>query len=131
MSVYAITDTTSAQYRLINSGEIQICDDGLLRDEYGYVGVAIGSYYADNIGDRFIITFEDGSQVKIIVVDMKAGKDTINGANHITDGSMIEFVIDVGLANESYPDAITMGDFNWTEEYSGNISKIEKVIKNY
>ena len=131
MSVYAITDTTSAQYRLINSGEIQICDDGLLRDEYGYVGVAIGSYYADNIGDRFIITFEDGSQVKIIVVDMKADKDTINGANHITDGSMIEFVIDVKLANESYPDAITMGDFNWTEEYSGNISKIEKVIKNY
>lgn len=131
MSVYAITDTTSAQYQLINSGEIQICDDGLLRDEYGYVGVAIGSYYADNIGDRFIITFEDGSQAKIIVVDMKADKDTINGANHITDGSMIEFVIDVGLANESYPDAITMGDFNWTEEYSGNISKIEKVIKNY
>lgn len=131
MSVYAITDTTSAQYRLINSGEIQICDDGLLRDEYGYVGVAIGSYYADNIGDRFIITFEDGSQVKIIVVDMKADKDTINGANHITDGSMIEFVIDVELANESYPDAIIMGDFNWTEEYSGNISKIEKVIKNY
>ena len=131
MSVYAITDTTSAQYRLINSGEIQICDDGLLRDEYGYVGDAIGSYYADNIGDRFIITFEDGSQVKIIVVDMKADKDTINGANHITDGSMIEFVIDVKLANESYPDAITMGDFNWTEEYSGNISKIEKVIKNY
>lgn len=131
MSVYAITDTTSAQYQLINSGEIQICDDGLLRDEYGYVGVAIGSYYADNIGDRFIITFEDGSQVKIIVVDMKADKDTINGANHITDGSMIEFVIDVELANESYPDAIIMGDFNWTEEYSGNISKIEKVIKNY
>lgn len=131
MSVYAITDTTSAQYQLINSGKIQICDDGLLRDEHGYVGVAIGSYYADNIGDRFIITFEDGSQAKIIVVDMKADKDTINGANHITDGSMIEFVIDVKLANESYPDAITMGDFNWTEEYSGNISKIEKVIKNY
>ena len=131
MSVYAITDTTSAQYQLITSGAIQICDDGLLRDEYGSVGVAIGSYYADNIGDRFIITFEDGSQAKIIVVDMKADKDTINGANHITDGSMIEFVIDVKLANESYPDAITMGDFNWTAEYSGNISKIEKVIKNY
>ena len=131
MSVYAITDTTSAQYQFINSGAVTICDDGLLRDQYGYVGIALGSYYADAIGERFIVTFEDGTQAKFITVEKKADKDTINGANHGSDGSMIEFVIDVELARNAYPDAIVMGSFDYTNEYDGNIIKIEKVIGNY
>ena len=125
-----MTDHTSKQYKLIHSDEIKVCSDGLLRDKYGYVGVALGSYYADSVGDRFIITFENGTKSKFIVLDMKADCDTNNGANHKTDGSMIEFVIDVDKAMKAYPEAIRDGDFNSTKEYEGNIIKVEKVIKN-
>lgn len=131
MDYKCITDKSSAQYKLIYSDEIKVCNDGLLRDDKGYVGVALGSYYADKVGDRFIVTFEDGSKAKFIVLDMKADKDTNGGANHKIDNSMIEFVIDTNMAQQTYPEAIRDGNFNSTNEYDGNIVKIEKVIKNY
>lgn len=131
MDYRCVTDTTSSQYQLINSEEINVCDDGLLRDQYGYIGVAMGSYYVDNVGDRFVATFEDGSKAKFIILDLKANKDTVNGANHISDGSMMEFVIDTQKAKNTYNMAITMGDFDYSDAFNGNVVKIEKVIKNY
>lgn len=124
-----ITSKTSAQYKLIHSDKIEICSDGLLRDKDGFIGVALGSYYSQKIGERFILTFEDGHKVKVITCDAKADKDTINGANHKSDGSMIEMVIDVDKAKNHYSLAIQMGDFNYAEEFQGNIVKIEKIVE--
>lgn len=128
MDYTCITSTTSAQYKLIHSDEITICDDGLLRDSYGFIAVALGSYYSQEIGERFILTFEDGHQTKVITCDAKADEDTVNGANHASDGSMVEIIIDTSKAKEAYELAILMGDFNYVEEFQGNIIKIEKVV---
>lgn len=125
-----ITDITSDQYKLIRSGIISICEDGLLRDQDGYIAIAIGSYYSKKIGDRFIITFDNGKQAKFIVCDEKADKDTINGSNQKFDKSMIEFIIDVNLAKSGkYSDAIVSGNFNSCEEFNGNIIRVEKIIE--
>lgn len=123
-----VTDRSSPQYQLLHSGEVTVCDDGLLRDKEGYIAVALGSYYSQNIGDRFIVTFEDGDTAKFIVCDEKADGDTINGANHRSDGSMVEFIISVDLAKQSYRDSIVMGNFDYSAEFNGNIIKIEKVV---
>lgn len=128
MSYKAITNKSSAQYKFIHSDKIKVCSDGLLRDKDGYIGVAFGSYYQDKIGDRFIVTFEDGKKQKFVAVDQKADKDTINCANHKTDGSMIEFVIDISKAKKTYKTAICMGNFDYADDFSGNIIKIEKVV---
>lgn len=131
MDYRCVTDTTSAQYALINSDAITVGDDGLLRDQYGYVGVAIGHYYTNGVGERFVATFEDGSRAKFIVLDIKADKDTINQANHVSDGSMVEFVIDTGKAKTAYPDAIKMGNLDYADQFNGNIIKMEKVVNHY
>lgn len=131
MDYRCVTDTSSSQYKLIYSDEITVCEDGLLRDKYGYIGVALGSYYANCVGERFVITFENGNKEKFIVLDMKADKDTVNGANHSSDGSMMEFVIATNKTKDSYPLAMKMGDFDYVSNFNGNIIKIEKVVKNY
>ena len=129
MDYRAITDTTSAQWQLLNSGKINVCDDGLLRDNDGYIGIAIGSYYCDYIGERFVVTLEDGKKIPVISVDFKSDLDTHDGANHIVDSSMIEFVIDTDIASYYYESAIIHGNFDAEEEFRGNIVKIEKVME--
>jgi len=127
MDYRKITCTSSRQYKLINSDEIIICDDGLLRsDDYKYVGVAIGSYYG-TVGDKLIVTLDTSKTINIIVVDEKADKYTKGkkGANHITDGSMIEFVVDTNKLDKG---VLYSGDMSNIPGYEGNIVKIERVI---
>lgn len=124
----AVTDRTSSQYKLMHSNKIKVCSDGLLRDKDGFIGVALGSYYSKKIGERFILTFENGREIKVITCDAKADKDTINGANHKSDGSMIEMIIDTDKARKSYPLAIKMGNFDYTKDFQGNIVKIKKIV---
>lgn len=126
MDYRCITNTNSLQYKLIYGGDIVICSDGLLRS-YDYVGVALGSRFG-NIGDRYIITLEDGSTFKAIKLDEKANRDTVDGCHHSSDGSCIEFVIDTDKASQYYPEAILMGDFNYIDMFNGKVTKIEKVL---
>lgn len=129
MDYRKITSKSSAQYQLLYSGEIIFCDDGLLKDKDGYVAVAIGSRYSKKIGDRFIVTFDNGKQQKLIAVDHKADKDTYGGSNAKADTSMIEMIVDISKCrNSEYAKAIYDGDFNSHPDFEGNIIKIEKVI---
>jgi len=126
MDYRKITCKASSQYKLIHSDAIEVCEDGLLRsDDWKYIGVAIGSYYG-GIGDKFIVTLDTGKTFNIIVVDEKADKDTEGGkgANHDTDGSMIEFVVDTTKLNEN---VLKSGNMNDLEQFNGNVIKIESV----
>lgn len=129
MDYRSITDTTSSQWKLLNSGNIIVSNDGLLRDADGYIGIAIGTYYCDMVGERFIITLDSGNEIHAIVVDIKADKDTFDGANHKVDSSMIEFVIDIDQASNYYKKAIVLGNFDAEDEFHGNIVKIEKIVE--
>lgn len=131
MDFRAVTDPSSAQYWLIKD-EMEVDPlTGFLLDKDGFIGVALGSYYG-RIGDRFYFTLESGVVLPVIKVDEKADKDTDpSGCYHVSDGSVIEFVIDASVANEFYgyyPNGLVLqGNFANYSIYDGNIIKVEKV----
>lgn len=127
MDYKKITDTTSSQYKLINTDQIKIRNDGLLSDANEFIGVALGSKYGE-IGDKFVIELDTGKTVKVIKIDEKSDNDTINKCHH-PDGSMVELVIDTDLAKQSYYNAIRDGDFNSADFFNGKVVGILKIIE--
>lgn len=130
MPYQKITDKTSPQYQLINeSGLINIGEDGLLYSIDGYIGVALGSKYG-NIGDKFIIEFDNKRELKVIKLEKKADKDTVNGCYHRSDNSMVEVLVNRETAAKTYPLAINVwGDFNYSDKFNGEITNVLKVVE--
>lgn len=127
MDYRKITDQTSKQYQLIHSDSITVGSDGLLYNDE-YVGIALGSKFG-KIGDKFLITLNTGKQFKAIKVDEKDDSDTVDCCHHASDGSLIEFVIDIDLAKQSYPKAITVGDFDYIDKFNGEVVRIEREVQ--
>ena len=123
MSYRTITNTDSNQYKL--QRKCWTDGNGLRRYKTYYV-VALGSYYADHIGDTFRITTEDGNSFECIVGDFKADQHT-DDKNQYTpmEGRkcVVEFVVDMQILDKT---AKKMGDISYIEGFSGNIESIEK-----
>ena len=127
MDYRTITDTTSKQYQLIHSDSITVGKDGLLYSGE-YIGVALGSKFG-KIGDKFLITLNDGKQFKAIKVDEKSDNHTVDSCHHANDGSVVEFVINIRMVQQSYPLAIEMGNFDYIDKFNGNVIKIEREVQ--
>jgi hypothetical protein len=129
MDYRKITKTDSAQYKLIHSDAIVIDDRGFLVTEDGYIGVALGTYFGP-IGSKFIFTFEDGHQLKLIKVEVKSDAHTCD--HNILDGSgaAIEFVIDSKTswmnAHRGANGLIFNGNFN--AYFNGKIKTVNRVV---
>lgn len=123
MSYKAITNKESAQYKL--QRKCWTDGNGLRRYKTYYV-VALGSYYADSIGDTFRITTDDGNTFDCVVGDFKADCHT-DKLNQYTpmDGRkcVVEFVVDMQILDKT---ARRMGDISYIEGFSGNVESIEK-----
>ena len=126
MSYRAITNKRSAQYKLQ-----QACwtdDEGLRRygEDHDYV-VALGTYYADYIGQRFEITLDTGVSFNVVVGDFKADKDTDSKNQYYDSGNgkknIVEFVVDTRELNSK---ARKMGDISYISGFAGNIESIEE-----
>lgn len=130
MSYKAITDTSSTQYRYIEENMSVDPVTGLLVDEEGFIGVALGSYFGD-IGTRYYITLDTGIVLPVVKVEAKSDKHTNNGCAQSVDGSVIEFVIDVDIASSYFGISsngyVLSGNFNNFDLFSGEIIAIEKV----
>ncbi len=101
MSYKAVTSTRSRQYRFIHS-EMTVDEvTGLLYDEDGFIGVALGSNFGE-IGTRYYFTLDTGIVLPVVKVDAKASVDAPNGCSHSKDASVIEFVIDSEIAGEFF-----------------------------
>lgn len=127
-----ITNTKSKQYRMIHeSGEITIDERGYLRNEDGFYGVALGSYFGP-VGCRYAFTLDTGIVLHVVKVEEKADEDTIDGYSHKIDGSVIEFVVDTSAEymqeNVWGNGLIFSGNFNNNPEFKGSIVKIERVV---
>lgn len=123
MSWRTITNKESYQYKL--QKKCWTDGNGLRRYKTYYV-VALGSYYADHIGDTFRITTEDGNSFECVVGDFKADQHT-DDKNQYTpmEGRkcVVEFVVDTYMLDKT---AKRMGDISYIEGFSGNIESIEK-----
>lgn len=119
---------TSKQGKFIRQN--MTVQEGLLFDSDGYIGVALGSYFG-KIGDRFIITLSSGRELKVIKVEEKSDRHTINGCQQYQDNSVIEFVVDIE-SNTYYIGSnglIANGNYNNLPWFKGHIVKILKEVK--
>ena len=133
MDYRAITNTSSAQYQFIHSDEITICEDGFLRDDEGFIGVAMGSYFGP-IGSRYICHLDTGKDIKVVKVEAKDTSHTFGGFCGSTAYDIIEFVIDTKALwmqqNKWGNGYIFSGNFNNYSEFNGKIVAIDMVIEN-
>jgi len=125
MDYRRITNKSSKQYKYIKDN-MKVAENGLLYDNQGYIGVALGSHFGD-IGNKFVITLDTGIVLKVVKVEAKDDKHTNNGCEQKYDGSLIEFVIDsenttYWLGSNGY---ILNGNFNNHKDFKGNIERVE------
>lgn len=123
----AITDRSSEQWKLQ-----QKCKT----DKYGfrvfgeYKCVAVGTYYSNKIGDKFIITLDTGIKIKCIVADIKM--DIHTDRNHqfvnLPNKNIIEFLVSKRKLDKL---SKTMGDISYANDgmYMGSIVRIEQIIE--
>ena len=133
MDYRTITNTSSVQYQFIHSNEIMICEDGFLRDNEGFIGVAMGSYFGP-IGSRYICHLDTGKDIKVVKVEAKDTEHTFDGFCGNTSYDIIEFVIDTKALwmqqNKWSNGYIFSGNFNNCSEFNGKIVAIDMVIEN-
>lgn len=132
MDYRCITNKNSPQWEFIyNSGEMEVCEDGFLRDKDGYIGVAMGSYFGD-IGERYICHLDTGEQIPVVKIEAKANIHAVKGFCGYQSYDIIEFVIDAKAQwmqdNKWGNGYIFSGNFNNYEPFSGKIESIDHVI---
>lgn len=122
----SITDKSSKQYELISGMKAK---DGLLLDDEGYIGVALGSWFGE-LGTRYVFKLSSGVELYVVKVEEKDDKDTLNGCEHKIDKSVIEFVIDDKTNTFEYGDnnLILNGNFDNHEWFKGDIINMRREV---
>ena len=100
MDYRCITDTDSTQYKLQQNAWTD--EDGLRRVGEAYM-VAMGTYYADECGKTFEVTFDTDEKILVVVGDIKTDCHTDktnryspvydNNGNFIS-ANVLEFIVD-------------------------------------
>lgn len=86
--------------------------------------VAVGTFYADEVGKELLIEFEDGQKIKAIVGDIKQDRHTDPTNRYVPiNGNIVEFIVDVEKLD---PEVIRCGDVSWLG-LNGKIKSIWEV----
>lgn len=130
MDYRCITDKTSAQYELQQFAWTD--EDGFRRIDNDYI-VAMGTYYAENVGDRFKVTLDTDNEITVIIGDIKQDihTDYFNQYTPIYDengiffsGNVLEFIVDTDVLPKVPRRLGTVSYFNYLK---GNIKSIERI----
>lgn len=125
----AITNTNSTAYKFLHSDGVSVNSEGFLMLDNEYYCVALGHYFG-NVGDKFLITLDNGFEFKAVIGDMKSKLHTDKNNYAHTNGHIIEFIID---STHPYMEEINIryhGLFNRADErFNGNITNIQKIIE--
>lgn len=124
MDYRAITNKKSPQYKLQN--DCWTDENGLRRCGDDYV-IAVGSYYADYVGERLDIILASGETFTAVVGDFKADSHTDDTHRYtaMSNGgkNVIEFVVDVSSLDAK---ARRMGDISYINGFDGDIESIRE-----
>ena len=130
MDYRCITDKTSAQYELQQFAWTD--EDGFRRIGDDYI-VAMGTYYAENVGDRFRITLDTDNEITVIIGDIKQDihTDYFNQYTPIYDengiffsGNVLEFIVDTDVLPKI---PRRLGTVSYFDYLKGNIKTIERI----
>lgn len=121
MDYRKITDKNSKQWKL----QEQAWTEGRGFRKIGeHFLVAVGTFYADEVGKELLIEFEDGQQIKAIVGDIKQDRHTDPTNRYVPiNGNIVEFMVD---AEKLEPEVIRLGDVSWLG-LNGKIKSIWEV----
>lgn len=131
MDYKLITDKTSPQYKFIQEN-CRVSGNGFLMVNDEWYCVALGSYFSDNIGTKYIVTLDSGKQIKIVKAEVKDNLHTCDlNYQHKIDGSVIEFLLDTAKLQDKKTQNgyLWNGNLNNVDEFKGNIVKIERVVE--
>lgn len=122
MSYQSITDKTSAQYELQQNAYTNVYGIRMVGNRYC---VAVGTYYATEIGTELDVVMENGSILKCIVGDLKNDIHTDEtNRQHTVDNSVVEFIMD---RNEISSELSICGDVSiLSVRFLGSIDYIKR-----
>lgn len=122
MSYTAITNTSSAQYKLQQQATT---DENGIRCINSKPMVAVGTGWGVSVGDIVLMVCDNGNSFEAVIGDIKANAHT-NADNKTTssNGCRCEFIVDVGQLNK---DVKLMGNVSVLEKYTGYVISIEKL----
>ena len=125
MDYRTITDKSSAQYKLQQECWTDMM--GLRRHGSDYV-VALGTYFTENVGDRFTVYLDNGNHFNVIVGDIKADTHTDDTNSYVPmdndTGNMVEFIIDEYAANTNM---LMLGTVSYHDFFNGSVINIERI----
>ena len=119
MDYRALTNRSSRQYAL--QQEAYTNEQGF-RIYDGYYMIALGTYYAKSVGERFRITLDSGQSFLAITGDIKSDAHTDSLHQH-RGGNIVEFIVDQRLIPST---CRRMGDMSYAG-LQGRIQSIEKL----
>lgn len=126
MSKNALTSVSSPQYKLQQDSAMWIDASGMQRYNDDYV-IAVGKYFADAIGDRLLVTMENGTTFTAVVGDFKALAHT-DPSNMYNPGSMsvIEFIVDMKALDKT---VMKMGDVSYLPDLNmkGKVKSMQRI----
>lgn len=127
MDYRAITDKSSAQYRLQN--EYAETGDYGIRMVNGRYCIAVGSYFTDDIGQYIDLILENGTVIPCVLSDQKANAHTdSNNIVTVHSGCASEFVVDTPRLNN---EAKIRGDMSYsTDNWNSRVVMIKVYNKN-
>lgn len=118
MDYRAITNRSSLQYKLQQGATTD--KDGLRKLNGKYM-IALGSYWG-NVGDEVVVDLGDNT-IECIIADQKADIHTdSNNMFHLSDGSVIEFIVDSRKLNKTIKQT---GDCSYASH-----SNLERPVQN-
>lgn len=131
MDYKLITDKSSSQYKFIQEN-CKISGNGFLMVDDEWYCVALGNYFSDNIGTKYIVTLDSGKQIKIVKTEIKDNLHTCDlNYQHKIDGSVLEFLLDISKLQDKRTQNgyLWNGNLNNIDEFKGNIVRIERMVE--
>lgn len=120
MDYRLITLKSSRQYELQKS--LAYTNEQGLRMVNGRYCIALGSYYTTTIGQYVDVELENGKIICGILADCKADKDTDLTNRIHSDGSVVEFVIDIEELNCTIR---KLGDISHLNDWDSKVANIK------
>ena len=120
MDYKTVTDTASAQYKLLQKEDVYIDEEGFLRVGDKFL-IAIGNYFGANVGQEVEVELSSGVKFNALIGDIKDDRHTDAMNLSHPDGSVVEFLVNAkNKEGESYPEIgdlpRKMGDMSYAEK---------------